>query len=276
MKSPTFSVFALAYFVFNAPSAIADAHDDHGKPDGWTTSFVFGIASTPSYLGDDDSQLTAFPDLRLEYGDRFFASLLTGIGYNVVRTEHWRAGPVVRYVFGRDEQDGNPLRIAGDEPTDLLGLGDINGSIEAGGFVAYESGPWKTKFELRQDIGEGHEGLVAQFETKLTGQVSVFGKPSYYSVGPEVLYGDASYNQAYFGITSQQSLTSGLSPFVADSGLVSYGLHGNIVRPLNDKWSLGAFGGYDKLANDVRFSPLIIERGDENQFIGGVFINYRY
>lgn len=249
---------------------------DNQPDDDWRVSTMLGVAVSPLYLGDDEVQLSLIPDLRVEYRDRFFASLLGGIGYNIIATEHWQAGPVIKYDFGRDEQDGTPLSISGDDPTDLLGLGDIDGSAEAGGFLAYQTQHWRTKLEVRQGLDGGHEGLIGSLEAKWTGQSMLLNKPLIYSIGPEVVYGDASYQQAYFGITSIQSIGSGLDEYTADAGIVSYGLHANLIIAINDKWMIGCFASVDKLGSQASDSPLVIERGSDNQAQGGLFFSYQF
>lgn len=252
------------------------ADDDSSDSDSpWRVSLLMGVATTPTYLGDDDLQLTAFPDVRVEYNDRLFASI-GGVGYQVVRTERWRAGPILRFDFGRDELEGNPLNIAGDDTDELVGLGDIEGAVEAGAFVTYETDIWQLGVEARQGLDGGHEGLILEAGIKRTGRFTLFGQLAFYSIGPEVVYGDADYQQTYFGITPLQSRSSGLATYTADSGLVSYGLHGSLFVPLTANWAFGWFAGVDRLGSEAEHSPLIVERGGETQVVSGLFVSYSF
>ncbi len=267
-------IFPAVYALLHGPVALADnQNDEHSE---WRVSALIGVASLPPYLGDDDTQLSVIPDINIKYGDTFFASFLSGIGYNIISTKHWQAGPIIKYDFGRDEQDGNPLSLSDNTSDDLLGLGDIEGSAEAGAFLSYKTNRWQTKVEVRQGLDGGHEGLISEFEVKLLGQATLFSKPLFYSFGPEAVYGDEAYQQAYFGITSAQSVQSGLDQYTPKAGLVSYGLHANFVMKINNKWSIGGFAGYNKLGDDASNSPLIQERGSENQSLGGIFFSYQF
>lgn len=254
---------------------LVSAQDDDEDESSWNVSVLMGAAAIPTYLGDDDLQLTAFPDIRAEYKDIFFVSI-AGAGYNAFGGENWRAGPIIRFDFGRDELEGNPLNLAGDETIDLLGLGDIDASPEVGAFFVYDNDQWELGIEARQGLDGGHEGLLISAEAKYKGQFNLFGKPAFFSFGPEIVYGDENYQQTYFGITPEQSVGSGLAIYEADAGLVSAGLHGNLFVPINQRWAWGIFAGVDQLGDPASDSPLIIERGDETQTVGGVFLSYTF
>ena len=266
-------------FVLSSNALLTSADetgDKNNQAPSWRFSTLAGLAITPTYLGDDSTQLTLLPDFRAEFGDRFSASLLTGIQYDLLSTSHWRAGPVLKYDFGRDELEGNPLNLAGSDTTDLIGLGDIDGSLEAGAYLAYQTRHWQTKIEIRQGLDGGHEGLVGEASFKYNAQTQIFNRTAFYSIGPELVYGDESYLQAYFGITNEQSINANLTTYQADSGLVSYGLHANLFVPLNTKWSLGTFVGINSLGSQAKNSPLIIERGSNEQVVAGLFFTYQF
>jgi outer membrane scaffolding protein for murein synthesis (MipA/OmpV family) len=52
----------------------------------------------------------------------FLARVRDGIGVNVIRDEWLTLAPVLRYRFGRDQDDNRAL----------FGMGDVNGAIEGG------------------------------------------------------------------------------------------------------------------------------------------------
>ncbi|MBB1364685.1 MipA/OmpV family protein [Shewanella sp. SR44-4] len=273
MIAKRITLLSLGVLLFSTQIAFAE---ESKTEDQWSISTTLGVVSAPTYVGDDENQLNILPDVRVTYGDRFFASLLGGVGYNFVATDNWKAGGIVKYDFGRDEDGDNPLRISGDDVNDLLGLGDIDGSAEVGAYIEYEASRIRSKLEVRQGLSGGHEGLIAEAEIKFTGQFQMFSKPAFFAVGPEVVYGDKNYNQTYFGITTVQASRSGLSTYQADAGLVSYGLHGSVVLPLNDRITLIGFAGYDMLGDEVADSSLITQRGSDAQAIGGLMFSYQF
>lgn len=268
MKSK-FAIYGLFLtFIWSNNVAARDNNDD------WKYSVSAGGIFAPQYRGDDEYRLNMFPNISVEYGDRFFASL-AGVGYNVINNNGWRIGPVAKYDFGRDEDGSSPLGITGDDTNDLIGLGDVDGTFEIGGFVEYSIEQFTAKVELRQGIN-GHEGFIGEGELKYGNSVNAFGKNIYYSFGPEFVFGNDDYTSAFYGVNAAQSARSGLAQFDAEGGLVSYGFHGSIVVPATDNISVIGFAGYDKLAGDVADSTLVQQRGSEDQGIVGLLLNYNF
>ena len=234
-----------------------------------------GAIYMPAFVGSKDYQTMAFPNIKMEYKGRFFASLFEGVGYNIIYNERWHAGPIMKYNLGRTEGDDNPLRIAGKKTNTLRGLGDVHATLELGGFVEYNFKPFSYKLELRQGVG-GHKGLIVETGLNYIGFTKRLGKPIMYSFGPHAIFADSNYNNAYFGINQTQSANSGLAKYNAGSGLVSYGIEGFAVISVSKSISVGVFGGYDRLGSVATDSPLIRERGNENQFMGGLRTTYEF
>src|SRR5688572_13627398 len=111
------------------------ASAQESQDDGWQITLGAGGLYAPSYEGDDNYQLSALPSVQVRYGDRFFASVENGVGHNWINTPTLRAGPIGRVRFSRDEDGDKTFAIAGDDTDDLQGLGDVDTSIELGGFV---------------------------------------------------------------------------------------------------------------------------------------------
>lgn len=250
-----------------------------GQPDAPKTSWNYTVGAgaiyAPAFVGSKDYQLIAYPDLKVEYKDKFFASVGDGIGYNVVNSNGWRVGPIAKYAFERNDNGKNPFRVAGKESKALLGLGNVDATLELGGFVEYSYEPFTYKVELRQGV-DGHEGMIGETSLNYTGSIDRFGPPIFYAFGPRATFADSNYNNAYFGITQAQSTNSGLSRYSAGSGLISYGLGSLVSLPVSDSVSVSAFGGYDRLGSEVANSPLIKQRGSENQFVSGLSVSYQF
>ncbi len=211
------------------------------------------------------------PDIKVEYGDRFFASLFEGIGYNLVNSDGWRAGPIMKLGFGRQEDDSNPFRVAGKKSNALKGLGDVDNTIELGGFVEYSYEPFTASLELRQGVG-GHNGLIGEASLNYTGSLG----PIFFGLGPHATFGDKTYNNAFFGINSVQSSRSGLTRYSADLGLVSYGVGIFAATHVSDSVTLGVMGGYDRLGSEAADSPLIKQRGQKDQLSVGLRLSYEF
>lgn len=245
--------------------------------DGWGLTLGAGALLSPTYEGDDDTRLSLLPNIQLSYSDRFFASVQEGIGYRVIKDDAFEAGPILRVKFSRDADGDQPFAITGEDTTDLAGLGDVDTSIELGGFLSYEAGPVTLNAEVRQAV-TGHEGLAADVGAKWGGRSFLFGPPVIWSIGPRARLVDDAYNQAYFSVDASQSTASGLPVFDAGGGLHSWGVGATAILPLttDNAWSAVIVAGYDRLEGDAAANPLVQLRGSPDQASLGVFVSYRY
>jgi outer membrane protein len=129
--------------------------------------------------------------------------------------------------------------------------------------------------ELRQGI-DGHNGMIGGASINYSGAIKSFGPPVFYAFGPHAKFADSRYINTYFGISQTQSVNSGLNRYDGGGGVVSYGFAGFMSIPLFDPISASAFGGYDRLGHEVADSPLIKQRGSENQFAIGLSVTYTF
>ena len=238
----------------------------------WTYSIGLGMAATPSYLGDDEYQLLLFPYFGVKYGDKFFASFFEGIGYNLVKTNTWRVGPILKTNIGRFEDGTVPASITG-KTHDLTGLGDIGFTLETGAYVEYTNKSITTKLEFRQGIG-GHKGLIGEISSNYRSAFKFNKKTIYYIVGPEIMITGDNFNNAFFGIDPEQSANTEFESYDVKAGLLSYGMRGSLVVPITKKLSTMALLRYSKLTSKVSDTQLIREAGSAHQSTIGFMVNY--
>ncbi len=238
---------------------------------GWSVTIGAAPVLSPAWQGSRDMALSVFPDLRITHGERLFASVPDGIGWNAVNADGWRAGPLVKIRFGRDERDGgSPFLIAGGSDA-LAGMGDIAAAGEAGGFAERTLGPWRLRGEVRQGFG-GHRGLVgdASLAYRLRqGRTAL-------SIGPRLTAASRDFQRTYFGIDTGQAARTGLARYDPDGGLVSCGIGGSVVRPIGRAQAITLFTGFDRLAGPAGHSPLVRERGRRTQFTLGIGYGFRF
>lgn len=243
-------------------------------PEGWSIGIGVAPIFSPAWQGSKDMALSVFPDLRVSYGDLLFASVPEGIGLNAINRNGWRAGPLVKIGFGRDEDDGgSPFQIAGGSDA-LIGMGNVKVAGEAGGFVEHSFGPrqtWRARAEVRQGFG-GHDGLLADVSLNHRSRIG----RAIISVGPRASFASRDFMQTYFGVSSAQSLRTGLAPYRADGGLLSYGVGGTVIRPLDRNSALTLFTSLERLGDPAGDSPLVRERGRRTQFTLGLGYSYRF
>ncbi len=253
---------------FAAVLAIAGGGGAAAQDAEWKVSLGAGTLFKPDYEGSDEYEADPLPDISVSYRDIVFlrgttlsANLLT---FDALRPEGViQVGPMVRYRFGRDQDDNDALR----------GLGDVDGSVEAGVFARFRVGPWSTGLNLVQDIAGGHEGMLGEafvaHDVPLSDRLRA-------NLRGSVSWADDDYMQSYFGISSAQAARSGRAPFDADSGFKDIGLTLGLEYELSADWGVGGRIGYSRLLNDAADSPLVDGDGSANQFTAGVSLSYRF
>ncbi|MEM6912896.1 MAG: MipA/OmpV family protein, partial [Pseudomonadota bacterium] len=174
--------------------------------DGWSVSAGFGEIFSPTYLGDDAYQLSVLPNIEVRYGNTLSIGV-RGIQYTAIDHKGWTLGPVARLGFGRGEDGSNPFVVGGPDTDDLDGLGEIDPSVEFGGFVGYKLGKVSTSFELRKGVG-GHTGVLGDVGIRYNDFVIWRGKPLIYTFGPSLSFANEEFNDTFFGIDNEQSSAS--------------------------------------------------------------------
>ncbi|QLH41965.1 MAG: MipA/OmpV family protein [Coxiellaceae bacterium] len=248
--------------------ALAEAQQADGN---WHLTVGAGTILTPAFLGASEYNLSLFPNVRVMYKDLFFASV-EGVGLSLVNNHGWQFGPIVKYRFPRNETNGtSPFKIAGPDSTALRGLGDVNGVFEAGGFAKYTWERLQSKWVVVQGTNSPY-GLLATWDVNYFYHYGHL----YYSFGPHASWANGQYNNTYFGINATQSINSGLPMYSADAGIVNYGVGATLFVPLSKHILTAWFGSYDRLTGSVADSPLVQQRGSENQFVIGMSVGYRW
>jgi outer membrane scaffolding protein for murein synthesis (MipA/OmpV family) len=172
----------------------------------------------------------------------------------------FEAGPLAGWRFDRDEDDARRLD----------GLGDIDGGVVAGGYIAYRT-PWLMPFLAYSHQLSGDE----------TGGLLRFGAEAPWIVPGVKLtaqagatWADDDYMDAFFSVSAAQSAASGvLAVFDAEAGIkdVYFGLGADV--PLTDTWTLKVSGRYAHLLGDAGDSPIV---ESESQFFGTLGLTYRF
>lgn len=248
------------------PGHAAGAED--GKERSWQAMIGGGASLWPDYEGSDDYEPGAMPLLVVSYRDLVFlsgpslgANLLTMRGPgpgNVLQ-----AGPLVRYGFGRDEDDNDALR----------GLGDVDASVEIGGFVRYGMGDLSAELKAFKDVADGHDGILAELTLGYRRQL---GQRWHASAELAATWADDNYMQTFFGITAAQAQASGLRRFDAEAGFKDVGVSLGLNYAFTEHWFVGGRAGYTRLVGDAADSPLVDDEGSADQFNIGLMVGYRF
>jgi MipA family protein len=245
----------------SAVEAVNEVVPDRAAPTDWRISVGAAAILRPEWDGAKDQDWLVVPDLDVRWKDKFFASVRTGVGWNLINESGLRVGPYAKLKFGRDESDDAALR----------GLGDVEATVEVGGFADWAFGPVRASFEVRQGVN-GHDGLVMEAGADLRARLT---PELFASIGPRVRWGDDDYTQTYFGVTPQQATRSGLPAFRAEGGVESVAVNVSLAWRPNERLVVTAFAERGELDGDAALSPLVRLRGEKEQERFGVAIGWR-
>lgn len=236
-------------------------------------NFIGGaVGAAPDYLGSDDYTVAIAPTGKFYWNssERYIRLLATELSVNVIDSRTWSFGPLLNYRLGRKDVD--------DSAVDRME--EIDNTVELGVFGGWSwigSGDPRQRLnvslQFQHDIGDTHEGYVItpgiRYWHPVTRALTV-------SLGGSATYGSEDYMSTYFSVTNLDSTRSGLRQFSADSGLRDVRIAPMAVYSLSDKWHVAGGLIYSRLLGDAEDSPVVEDRGSENQFFGGIGVVYAW
>jgi outer membrane scaffolding protein for murein synthesis (MipA/OmpV family) len=226
---------------------------------------IVGLASQlqPAYDGSRAYHIEGGPDINVYYRDVAFISTGDGIGYNVLRGDHFQIGASMTYDLGRKVKE---------DYANLHGMGDISpapvGKVFAS-WVISKKLPLILRVDARQFIG-GAEGAVGDIAiyTPLPGSSKTFVM----FAGPSLTLATRHYMQVLYGVTPQQSAASGHPVYeVMHDGTTAAGVGFSATKFLGEHWLVNV----DSAINEIRGSPAhspIVEK--THQHVVALSINY--
>jgi MipA family protein len=226
--------------------------------------FTFRVGAvglyTPDYMGSDDYEVKALPDLELTYQDRVYLSGRDGLGIFLFNDQTTRMGVGVAPNWGRDEDDNDHL----------TGLGDVDFGWDMKMFLEGRFAPFMVGIEARHEFAQGSGG------TQITGYTG-FTQP----VAPQLLWtgqasvswADTDWTRSFFAVTPTQAAASGLPVYNADDGLRDASLTTGLIYALTPSVGLTGMVGYTRLLDDAADSPI---SQTDNQFMALVGASYSW
>ncbi len=254
-------------FAAMAPQA-AFAADTIFSPEpasAWTVTLGAEGRGVPKFDGAKGFDWTAVPVLQVRRAgtnDRF-RSPRDGISIAVYDENNFRFGATGKIKRERREGDDRAL----------MGLGNVDWTVELGGFVEYWWLPWlRTRAELRNGIG-GHHGLVGDLSADV---VYNFASTWTLAGGPRMTAASSAALDPYFSISAAQSIASGLPVYIAKGGLRSYGAGAQVRYAISPRWETYTYVEYERLTGDAANSPLVTLRGTRDQVSAGLGLTYSF
>ena len=252
-----------AFAALAATPALAQDNEPDERP--LVISFGAGVQFTPEYPGAGELKLgPLFTGGARREGDPIRGTAPDdGFGFSLIgRGGPVEFGPMIAFQGERDEDDVG------------VAVGDVDFAFEPGIFLNVNLSPaMRLRAEARRGF-DGHEGWLGDL-----GADTFFrpGPNSVVSLGARVRLADEEYMQTYFGITPAEALSSGLPVFTPDGGVRAVGAVAGVTHEFTRNLGIYAYASYDRLIGDAADSPIVQQRGSEDQFGVGValFFNFR-
>jgi outer membrane protein len=139
--------------------------------------------------------------------------------------------------------------------------------------VEYQLAPsFRFRSEVRRGLG-GHDGWIGNVGADFV----MRDKDRYlFSIGPRVTVSDRNYHRAYFGVTPQESVATGLAVYDPDGGVHAVGAAAGLLFGLGPNWGIYSYAKYDRLVGDAARSPVVRQLGSRDQFSGGLALTYTW
>lgn len=220
-----------------------------------------GAQIRPEYPGAEDKEWAPFVKFSIARGDKpfGFSAPDDAFGIGLLSMGPLRAGPAFNLQSGRKDKDVG------------LPLGEVKRTIEVGGFAeANVLDQFRVRADLRKGIN-GHEGLVGSLGAD---QIWRDGDRYSFSVGPRLLYSDSNYQRAYFGVTPEAALASGLPAYEPDGGFHAIAAAAGMNYALSGPLGLFGYARYERLIGDAANSPVVEQLGSRNQMSAGLGVSY--
>jgi outer membrane protein len=222
-----------------------------------------GAQVLPQFVGADDRKVAPLWDVDIARGTNEFGFEAPdySFGMPIVSSGGFSFGPAGNLVSKRRNSDVGAA------------VGNVPRTFEAGAFASYQvSKSIFLRAEALKGIG-GHGGIVGTIGAD---QVWRDGDRYVFSIGPRLLFSDARYERAYFGVTPDAALASGLPVYRPSGGVHGIAAASGISYEFSPRWGLFGYARYERLMGDAAKSPIVRDLGSRNQLSGGLGLEYTF
>ena len=220
-----------------------------------------GAQLRPEFIGADSTEVAPMPSFSIAHGsDPFkFSAPDYSFGIPLVSSGGLSVGPAANIASGRKNSDLD------------LPVGKVKTTIEAGAFASYQlTDSLYLRAEALKGLG-GHKGIVGQVGAD---QIWRDGDKYVFSIGPRVLFSDSRYQRAFFGVSPEAALASGLPAYRPSGGIHGLAATSSFSYQFAPSWGVFGYGRYARLVGDAAKSPIVRELGSRNQLSGGLGLSY--
>jgi len=216
------------------------------------------LNSSPQYQGSNLRQVSPKPGIYLRWGrfslatssnfvTRYDDEVVRGVGAELVQRDDLRVQLGLRYDPGRKTSVS----------TDLAQLDEVRNTLRARVSVVWQPVRyWRYSAGWNGDILGRDGGALVDVGVAREFQLS---RRSTLSLGSGLVWGDARYMQARFGISPAAALRSGKPAYVPGSGLRDVGLNVQVRTDINRQWSVWGGANLSRMLGPTVDSPLTLK-----------------
>jgi outer membrane scaffolding protein for murein synthesis (MipA/OmpV family) len=227
------------------------------------------INSNPDYAGSSRRELKFSPVYALQY-KRFRFSAGGAGGLLNFGTDVVGPGASAELKTSGKIKLGASLRIDGgrqaSDSVDLAGLPEIRRTLRGRFYASTQlTSRWTASASVAQDLlGRGGGALLAAD----IGYALPTSPRTTWTAGGGVSFGDRTYMQSYYGVSSAAAASSGLAPFEAGAG--ARDVHAGLgwTSALTPRWIGFASLSMSRLLADAAASPLTHHRNSVSASVG--------
>jgi outer membrane protein len=255
----------MRYFLI-AATALVPAWGAAHAEDGNSTRVRVGLGAqlVPDFPGSDSLEVAPLFDIDTARGTNEFKFEAPDYSFGIplVSSGGFEFGPAFNLASGRKSSD-----------TDLP-LDKVKTTIEAGAFANFAvSKSFYLHAELLKGLG-GHDGLVGAVGGDYVWRD---GDKYVFSIGPRLLFSNARYQRAFFGVTPAEALATGLPAYDPDGGIYGVAVASGLSYQFSPTWGMFGYARFERLVGDAADSPIVrADFGSRTQLSGGLGVSYTF
>jgi outer membrane protein len=249
----------LALAAASAFCTIGTAHADEPSTDSdWKISVGPGLYVFPKFPGSSQLQVLPFLVQDISWKDRLFSQGPDVLGVNVLRGENYHLGMSMSFDFqSRSSSDDARLR----------GLPDVHYGPKLRLFADYTWWAFTGAAAVYRDIAGTGQGLTAMADLYVSAPIGNL----LISTGPGLTWANATYTRTLFGITPQESASSGLPRYDVGSGLRDVHFSVNATYKMSAHWSANVATVVGRLERYAAGSPITERRLNLNGMASALY-----
>jgi outer membrane protein len=223
------------------------AQDEPGEEAGnWSVKVGAGAFSAPDYTGSDELDTLLFPSIEATYKDVFFASVIDGVGVNLLRREPWGVTLSGQILMGRDSEG----EIEGLESIDDRLVPKLEAFTAAGPVSLHAS----VMGDARRRSWEAGLQYIAQASARTV-----------YMIGGGARWNDAAWNDERFSVSPAEAARIGVDPFEAEASLSEGYVEAALIHYPTPLYSVELALEVSELTGDAADSPIVRDLGTTTQ-----------